>query len=187
MADLALICPTCQASVNVPIEADVETFDCTECDAKIPLDESIDQMTGPLVDPLIGQVVSECEIERKVGEGGFGAVYRAFDRKLERPVALKVMLQSLTSNLEFVRKFIREAIRGSKLGVDFRVGAYICKTIPTVGVYGSYSVIPATRIASAPTASAMASAWAGDSTCVLPSPASAATTRLTGITVTPST
>jgi serine/threonine protein kinase/tetratricopeptide (TPR) repeat protein len=64
----------------------------------------------PPKDRLIGQTVKGVfTIERKLGEGGYGIVYRAFDKTLQRPVALKVMLPRLTANPEFVGKFRREA------------------------------------------------------------------------------
>ena len=113
MAELQLTCPKCQKANTVALGAEVEQYTCTSCGSENSLVE-----TGPVeaaVDPLIGAVISECKIMEKLGEGGFGAVYKAFDQNLQRPVALKVMLQSLTSNQEFVQKFIREAITAAQL------------------------------------------------------------------------
>ncbi|HEU4393948.1 MAG TPA: protein kinase [Planctomycetota bacterium] len=113
MAELQLTCPKCQKANTVALGAEVEQYTCSSCGSENSLVE-----TGPVeaaVDPLIGAVISECKIMEKLGEGGFGAVYKAFDQNLQRPVALKVMLQSLTSNQEFVQKFIREAITAAQL------------------------------------------------------------------------
>lgn len=115
MAELSLTCPKCRGSVSVPIEEGANDFTCPHCQESSPIQQSWDAFTSEMKDPLIGAVISECEVEAKVGEGGFGAVYRAFDRNLQRHVALKVMLQSLTSNLEFVQKFIREAVTAAQL------------------------------------------------------------------------
>jgi len=113
VAELQLTCPKCQKANTVALGAEVEHYTCAACGAENSLVE-----TGPVevaVDPLIGAVISECKITEKLGEGGFGAVYKAFDQNLQRSVALKVMLQSLTSNQEFVQKFIREAITAAQL------------------------------------------------------------------------
>ena len=75
-------------------------------------------------DYLVGQVISECKVLEKVGEGGFGTVYKAIDQNLQRPVALKVMLRSLTSNQEFVQKFIREAVTAAQLNHPNIVGIH---------------------------------------------------------------
>ncbi len=113
MAELSVTCPKCQASNSVALGAEVEIYVCKGCGSENPLLD-----TGPVeaaVDPLIGAVISECKVVEKLGEGGFGAVYKAIDQNLQRPVALKVMLQSLTSSQEFVQKFIREAITAAQL------------------------------------------------------------------------
>ncbi len=113
MAELSVNCPGCGAPNSVPLGAEVEVYTCAACGAQNPIVES-----GPVeaaIDPLIGQTISECKVIEKLGEGGFGAVYKAMDQNLQRPVALKVMLQSLTSNQEFVQKFIREAITAAQL------------------------------------------------------------------------
>jgi serine/threonine protein kinase len=48
-------------------------------------------------------------VEHPVGQGGFGAVYRARDARLGRTIALKVMLEADTSDPESVARFLREA------------------------------------------------------------------------------
>jgi tetratricopeptide (TPR) repeat protein/transposase-like protein len=113
LAELSVNCPKCQTANSVALGAEVETYTCSKCGAENPLVDA-----GPVeaaADPLVGAVISDCKIIEKLGEGGFGAVYKAMDQNLARPVALKVMLQSLTSSQEFVQKFIREAITAAQL------------------------------------------------------------------------
>jgi len=123
MADLSLNCPKCGGAVNVPIEEDVQEYVCTHCGETNSLHDALG-LQKDYQDPLIGAVISEWEIQEKVGEGGFGTVYRAFDKNLQRSVAMKVMLPSLTSNLEFVQKFIREAITAAQLNHPNIVGIH---------------------------------------------------------------
>ena len=67
-------------------------------------------------DDNIGKTIGgEFEIVKKLGEGGYGAVYEAVDRTLRRRVAIKLMLATRASNAEYVSKFKREAQTAAKI------------------------------------------------------------------------
>ena len=56
-----------------------------------------------------GQVFAgRYEIEKLVGEGGMGAVYRAHDREVDETIALKLLLSSSSRGSEIVERFRRE-------------------------------------------------------------------------------
>ena len=48
------------------------------------------------------------KIERKIGEGGFAAVYRGFDLVLKRPVAIKVLKNEIASDRRIIERFANE-------------------------------------------------------------------------------
>jgi serine/threonine-protein kinase len=55
-----------------------------------------------------GDVIGNCRIDRKVAQGGMGAVYRARQLSLDRVVAIKVLKPDLTQSEEVLQRFIRE-------------------------------------------------------------------------------
>jgi eukaryotic-like serine/threonine-protein kinase len=71
---------------------------------------------GPAAGTLIGRVLAErYEIERELGRGGMGVVYRARHVTLGRPVAIKVLHTKLTADPAVSKRFDREALAASKL------------------------------------------------------------------------
>src|SRR5215472_14540629 len=64
---------------------------------------------------MIGQALGHYRIEAKLGEGGMGVVYRAFDTHLDRPVAIKILRADATTSLERKRRFLQEAKAASAL------------------------------------------------------------------------
>jgi eukaryotic-like serine/threonine-protein kinase len=67
------------------------------------------------MNPLIGTRIDHYDIQALLGEGGMGAVYRAYDLNLARPVALKVMHQQLAGQPEFQARFMQEAQSAARL------------------------------------------------------------------------
>src|SRR3954453_863599 len=64
---------------------------------------------------MIGQSLGHYRIEAKLGEGGMGVVYRAFDTHLDRPVAIKILRAEATSSPERKRRFVQDAKAASAL------------------------------------------------------------------------
>lgn len=56
-----------------------------------------------------GDVVGEYRIEEKIGEGGFGAVYRAMHPVIGKSAAVKVLGRQFSANATMVSRFIAEA------------------------------------------------------------------------------
>ena len=66
-------------------------------------------------DPYIGQRVGNCWVVAKLGEGGFGTVYRAVDETNKRGVALKIVKPDRAGNEEVIHKFLRGAIAAAQI------------------------------------------------------------------------
>ncbi len=94
--------------------------------------------TAPAFAP--GTLIGRYRVESKLGAGGMGAVYKAYDAQLRRPVALKVIAPEHPVDREWKRRLIREARAaaalnhpnivtvhevGSEGGVDFIVMEYV--------------------------------------------------------------
>jgi serine/threonine protein kinase len=67
------------------------------------------------MNPMIGQTLGHYRIEAKLGQGGMGVVYRAFDTHLDRPVAIKILRADATTSPERKRRFVQEAKAASAL------------------------------------------------------------------------
>ena len=64
---------------------------------------------------LIGTQLDQYRLDSLLGEGGMGAVYRAYDITLARTVAVKVMHSHLAQQRQFQRRFMTEARAAARL------------------------------------------------------------------------
>ncbi|HEX3764526.1 MAG TPA: hypothetical protein VHW23_37785, partial [Kofleriaceae bacterium] len=70
----------------------------------------------PKTDPMLGQVLAgRYLIQRKLGEGGMGAVYLATHTILEKHVALKVLHGEFARKADLVERFMQEAKAASRI------------------------------------------------------------------------
>ena len=60
-------------------------------------------------DLMVDKTIKHYKIDRLLGRGGMGVVYRAQDTKLNRPVALKMIKPGLTADPDKRDRFMREA------------------------------------------------------------------------------
>lgn len=73
------------------------------------------------MDGLTGHITRGYELKERIGEGGFGAVYRAFQPSVGREVAIKVILPDYANRPDFIRRFETEAQLVARLEHPFIV------------------------------------------------------------------
>lgn len=76
------------------------------------------------MDALIGRKVRGYDIVEKIGEGGYGAIYRAYQPDVNREVAIKVILPHLALQAEFAQRFAVEAQLVAQLEHPYIVPLY---------------------------------------------------------------
>ena len=80
-----------------------------------------------------GQILANrYEIKELIGQGGMGAVYRAFDKNRDEDIAIKVLLPSLTKNERALERFLNEARVSSKLSHQHIVNVYDVQSDPQI-------------------------------------------------------
>jgi len=72
----------------------------------------------------IDQVVKGYELREKIGEGGYGVVYRAYQPLVGRDVAVKIILPQYANHPDFIRRFEWEAQLVARLEHPYIVPLY---------------------------------------------------------------
>ncbi|MBK7994344.1 MAG: protein kinase [Blastocatellia bacterium] len=67
------------------------------------------------IDPIVGRTLGDFLVKEKLGEGGFGAVYKATQLTLEREAVIKVLHTRHRTNKSVIKRFKREARLASSL------------------------------------------------------------------------
>lgn len=101
--------------------------------ARIPLDGTPEPAPIPSPPPmpeeigqedLSGRAVKGYKLGERVGNGGFGAVYRATQDVVEREVAVKIILPQYANHPDFIRRFEAEAQIIARIEHPFIVPLY---------------------------------------------------------------
>ncbi|HTM22077.1 MAG TPA: protein kinase, partial [Kofleriaceae bacterium] len=82
---------------------------------RCPFDETELVRVGATVDPLLGRTIGGFTLRRRLGAGGMGAVYLAWQHSVGREVAVKVIGDRVVRDFAVVRRFLREAKLASRL------------------------------------------------------------------------
>jgi serine/threonine-protein kinase len=81
----------------------------------LPADMDTLTPAPPYEDPVVGMLLGNCRIERKIGQGGMGAAYLATHLALERQVVVKVLPPQYAATAGLQDRFLREARAAAKL------------------------------------------------------------------------
>jgi serine/threonine-protein kinase len=117
------------------IEGDTADRDCPKCRV------SLIEIRGEH-DPFIGQVVDgRYEIRAKLGAGGMGTIYRAYQGSVRREVAIKLMAPAFAADAMAVTRFEREAQLASKLSQPNTVSVFDFGRTPDGQLYIAMELI----------------------------------------------
>jgi WD40 repeat protein/serine/threonine protein kinase len=81
-------------------------------------------MSDAYVESLAGKTIRGYHLIELIGQGGFGAVYRAMQPLIGREVAVKIILPHFANHPEFIRRFEVEAQLIARLEHPFMVPLY---------------------------------------------------------------
>jgi serine/threonine protein kinase len=115
--------PACGRVSAGPDDLTGKSVRCTHCGRTFVARPTVDGRsgdTGPADPRTAGPgpevaAVGRFRVRRKLGEGAFGAVYRAYDPQLDREVAVKVPHPAVLANPKRVERFLREAKAAARL------------------------------------------------------------------------
>lgn len=132
-------CPACGTSSSVSTLDAVQGYTCRCGQSLDPSSDAIPILDSSL---LVGSSsfdasstnadlpakVGKYQIRRRIGVGGFGTVYEAYDEKLDRLVALKVAHTALMQSESLQNRFIREGKAAARINHEGIVKVYDADT-----------------------------------------------------------
>ncbi|HRN52846.1 MAG TPA: serine/threonine-protein kinase [Gemmatimonadaceae bacterium] len=87
-------------------------------------DSRLSQSDAELQSHIVRVLESQYEVEKEIGRGGMGIVYRGRDKRLKRPVAIKLLPPELAFRSEIRSRFLREAEMAAQLSHPHIVPIY---------------------------------------------------------------
>jgi eukaryotic-like serine/threonine-protein kinase len=100
----------------------------------VPLSQPV--QSAPASDPYLGRVIADrYRVERLLGVGSMGLVYRCRHTVLDKTVALKIIRQDLAKDEETVGRFVTEARSASAIGSKHIVEVLDFGTLPDGASY----------------------------------------------------
>jgi predicted Ser/Thr protein kinase len=106
------LCPSCDVEIREVVTT------CPTCSSKlVEIRDEIDDLVGTVID-------GRFEMRAKLGQGGMGTVYRAWQRSVGREVAVKLIERSFSRDPMAVRRFLREARLASQLSQPNTVSVF---------------------------------------------------------------
>ncbi len=88
------------------------------------IDPQISQSDAELRSHVVRVLESQYEVEKEIGRGGMGIVYKGRDKRLKRPVAIKLLPPELAFRSEIRQRFLREAEMAAQLSHPHIVPIY---------------------------------------------------------------
>ena len=87
-------------------------------------DSRLSQSDAELQSHIVRVLESQYDVEKEIGRGGMGIVYRGRDKRLKRPVAIKLLPPELAFRSEIRSRFLREAEMAAQLSHPHIVPIY---------------------------------------------------------------
>lgn len=104
---------------------------CAACGESHPDDVTSCPRTGePVGSGPCGKRIDRYEIEKLLGGGGMGNVYRAKHVMLGQPVAFKLLHRSIASRADMLERFLREARAAASAGSAHIIRMFDCGITP---------------------------------------------------------
>ena len=122
---LRLCCPHCHNMVEAALDKDGESVVCSSCGQTFAAENDATRRWAQPAEMAASQprTLGPLQLLEKLGEGAFGAVWKAHDTRLDRIVAVKIPRRGQLEPEE-VGKFLREARAAAQLQHPNIVGVH---------------------------------------------------------------